>query len=143
MQSKEHWNSIYTSKSSDRVSWFQTHAKLSLQLINETGVLADASIIDVGGGASTLVDDLLDSGFSQITVLDLSAVALVAAQQRLGSRAQAVQWMEGNITEVQIAQDAYDVWHDRAVFHFLTRSEARRVGKECVSPCRSRWSPYH
>src|SRR3546814_3888048 len=72
MQSKEHWNSIYTSKSSDRVSWFQTHAKLSLQLINETGVLADASIIDVGGGASTLVDDLLDSGFSQITVLDLS-----------------------------------------------------------------------
>src|SRR3546814_14086389 len=84
MQSKEHWNSIYTSKSSDRVSWFQTHAKLSLQLINETGVLADASIIDVGGGASTLFDDLLDSGFSQITVLDLSAVALVAAQQRLG-----------------------------------------------------------
>src|SRR3546814_8507250 len=108
MQSKEHWNSIYTSKSSDRVSWFQTHAKLSLQLINETGVLADASIIDVGGGASTLVDDLLDSGFSQITVLDLSAVALVAAQQRLGSHAQAVQWMEANITEVQLAQDAYD-----------------------------------
>src|SRR3546814_10130112 len=70
MQSKEHWNSIYTSKSSDRVSWFQKHAKISLQLINETDVLADASIFDVGGGASTLVDDIFDSGFSQITVLD-------------------------------------------------------------------------
>src|SRR3546814_19548352 len=120
MQSKEHWNSIYTSKSSDRVSGFQTNAKLSLQLINETGVLADASIIDVGGGASTLVDDLLDSGFSQITVLDLFAVALVAAQQRLGSRAQAVQWMEASITEVQLARTAYDVCHVRAVFQFLT-----------------------
>lgn len=127
MQSKEHWEAVYTSKSSERVSWFQTHAKLSLQLINETGVLADASIIDVGGGASTLVDDLLDSGFSNITVLDVSATALAAAQQRLGSRAQAVQWMEVNITELQLPQDAYDVWHDRAVFHFLISTQERHA----------------
>src|SRR3546814_15303406 len=101
MQSKEHWNSIYTSKSSDRVSWFQTPAKLSLQLINETGVLADSSIIDVGSGASTLVEDLLDSGFSQITVLALSAVSLVSAQTRLGRLAQVVQLWEDTITEVK------------------------------------------
>ncbi len=132
MQSKEHWENVYTSKTSDRVSWFQTHAKLSLQLINETGVLTDASIIDVGGGASTLVDDLLDSGFSKITVLDLSATALATAQQRLGSRAQAVQWMEADITKIQLPQDAYDVWHDRAVFHFLTSPQERHAYVEQV-----------
>ncbi|HEY9280083.1 MAG TPA: class I SAM-dependent methyltransferase [Eoetvoesiella sp.] len=132
MQSKEHWDTIYTSKSSDHVSWFQTHAKLSLQFINETGLLADASIIDVGGGASTLVDDLLDKGFSKITILDLSATALAVAQQRLGSRSQTVQWMEANIVEVQLPQYAYDVWHDRAVFHFLTSPQERHAYVEQV-----------
>ena len=132
MQSKEHWETVYASKSSDRVSWFQTHAKLSLQLINETGALADASIIDVGGGASTLADDLLDKGFSKITVLDLSATALAVAQQRLGSRSQTVQWMEANIIEVQLPQYAYDVWHDRAVFHFLTSPQERHAYIEQV-----------
>ena len=132
MQSKEHWETVYASKSSDRVSWFQTHAKLSLQLINETGALADASIIDVGGGASTLADDLLDKGFSKITVLDLSATALAVAQQRLGSRSQTVQWMEANIIEVQLPQYAYDVWHDRAVFHFQTSPQERHAYIEQV-----------
>ncbi|MGX5660908.1 class I SAM-dependent methyltransferase [Castellaniella ginsengisoli] len=132
MQSKEHWDTVYASKSSDHVSWFQPHAKLSLRLIKETGVPADASIIDVGGGASTLVDDLLDSSFSNITVLDLSATAMTAAQQRLGSRACAVQWMEANITEVQLPKNAYDVWHDRAVFHFLISEQERHAYVEQV-----------
>lgn len=132
MQSKEHWEAIYTAKSSDHVSWFQTHAKLSLNLISETGVPTGASIIDVGGGASTLVDDLLDDGFSRITVLDLSAAAMAATQQRLGPRARAVQWMEANITEVRLPQDAYDVWHDRAVFHFLISPQERHAYVEQV-----------
>lgn len=125
MQSKEHWEAIYTSRPADGVSWFQKHAELSSQLIGETGVPTSASIIDVGGGASTLVDDLLDNGFSKITVLDLSATALAAARQRLGGRSYAVRWMQANILEVQLPKDAYDVWHDRAVFHFLTSAEER------------------
>jgi len=120
MRSKDHWEKVYSTKPADTVSWFQPHAELSLGLILDTGVGRDASIIDVGGGASTLVDDLLANGFTDVTVLDLSAAALAEARRRLGSRAAEVQWIEADITRADLPSGRYDVWHDRAVFHFLT-----------------------
>ena len=127
MQPKEHWEHIYATKSPGDVSWFQEHAELSLRLIRDTRVPLTAAIIDVGGGASTLVDDLLQSGYSQLTVLDVAASALAAAQRRLGARANALQWVEANITEASLPAHAYDVWHDRAVFHFLTSLHDRHA----------------
>jgi len=132
MQPKEHWEKVYETKPTDAVSWFQEHAEQSLRLIRETGVPLTASIIDVGGGASTLVDDLLDNGYQALTVLDLSGAALAAAQRRVGSRAQSVQWIEANITDARLAAHAYDVWHDRAVFHFLTSPADRHAYVEAV-----------
>ena len=120
MQSKEHWEQIYSTKPTNSVSWFQEHAELSLQLIRGTGVPLSASIIDVGGGSSTLVDDLLNSGYSALTVLELSTAALAIAQKRLGSRSSDVQWIEATITHAVLPINTFDVRHDRAVFHFLT-----------------------
>ena len=126
MQSKAHWERVYETKPTDAVSWFQVHADLSLQMIRQTGVDRTAAIIDVGGGASTLVDDLLAAGYDNLTVLDLSSAALAAASRRLGSvRSAKVGWVEANITEVELPVHAYDVWHDRAVFHFLTTPDER------------------
>ena len=125
MKSKEHWETVYSSKSSDAVSWFQEHAEQSLRLIKGTGVSLSAAIIDVGGGASTLVDDLLGNGYSNLTVLDLSAAALSAARLRLGSPSACVRWLEADVTNAELAVQAYDVWHDRAVFHFLTSAQDR------------------
>ncbi|CAB3787422.1 hypothetical protein LMG28688_02465 [Paraburkholderia caffeinitolerans] len=126
MQSKDHWNRIYTTKASTNVSWFQEHANQSVELIRQAGVAKDAALIDVGGGASTLVDDLLNDGYRNLTVLDLSDAALAVAQARLAEHAGAVSWIAGDITQVELPIHAYDVWHDRAVFHFLT-SEADRA----------------
>jgi len=125
MESKAHWEHIYRSKDVREVSWFQEHAAESVELIKNTGVGLEAKIIDVGGGASTLVDDLLDQGYSEITVLDISAAALRQSQNRLGQRASRVTWLELDITRAELAPDVYDVWHDRAVFHFLTNEADR------------------
>lgn len=125
MQSKDHWEKVYTTKATDAVSWFQTHAGLSLDLIKATGVSRDAAIIDVGGGASTLVDDLLANGYTDLTVLDLSASALAAARNRMGAKASDVRWIEADITKADLPAKQFDVWHDRAVFHFLTTPEDR------------------
>lgn len=127
MTSKAHWEEVYATKSPTAVSWFQPHAALSLQLIEQTGVPKDAGIIDVGGGASTMVDDLLDAGYSNLTVLDLSDAALAASRARLGSRADAVHWLVGDITQITLPEQAYAVWHDRAVFHFLTTEPQREA----------------
>lgn len=127
MENKEHWENVYTTKATDAVSWFQQHSEKSHAFIRRTGVPLTASIIDVGGGASTLVDDLLADGFFNLTVLDLSAAALKAAQNRLGVSADKVHWQEANITEVELPVHAYDVWHDRAVFHFLNSPEERQA----------------
>ena len=127
MTSKAHWEEVYATKSATAVSWFQPHAALSLQLIEQTGVPEDAGIIDVGGGASTLVDDLLDAGYSNLTVLDLSDAALAASRARLASRADAVHWLVGDITQITLPEQAYAVWHDRAVFHFLTTEPQREA----------------
>lgn len=123
---KTHWNGVYAHKAADSVSWFQPHAEHSLDLIARTGLGRDAAIIDVGGGASTLADDLLAGGHTDLTVLDLSAAALHAAQARLGEAANRVSWIEADITEVELPAQRYDLWHDRAVFHFLT-GEAQRA----------------
>ncbi|MGK0149622.1 class I SAM-dependent methyltransferase [Pseudomonas putida] len=120
MQDKTHWERVYTEKSADTVSWYQEHAASSVALVQRTGVTTTSAIIDVGGGASTLVDDLLKEGFSDITVLDLSAASLKVAQDRLGTQATAVQWLEADITRISLPAHRFDLWHDRAVFHFLT-----------------------
>lgn len=120
MQAKDHWENVYSTRQTDAVSWFQPHADLSLDLIKATGVDREAGIIDVGGGASTLVDDLIADGYTDLAVLDLSAAALDAARKRLGSQADRVEWIVADITKVELGEQRYDIWHDRAVFHFLT-----------------------
>jgi SAM-dependent methyltransferase len=120
MTSKNHWESIYASKAPVSLSWYQAHADDSFRLLQAAGLPLDAAIIDVGGGASTLVDDLLNLGYQRITVLDLSSAALAVTRERLGARAAAVQWLEADILTATLPEHAYDVWHDRAVFHFLT-----------------------
>jgi 2-polyprenyl-3-methyl-5-hydroxy-6-metoxy-1,4-benzoquinol methylase len=127
MQSKTHWEGIYASKPSDTVSWFQPHAEQSLRLIRASGVARTAGIIDVGGGASTLVDDLLNDGYTNLSVLDLSSAALAVAKARLHAHAAKVQWLEADITTVALPEAAYDIWHDRAVFHFLTDPADRQA----------------
>jgi len=126
MNTKPHWENIYQSKAPTRVSWYQEHSRLSLEYISRTGVNKTDQIIDIGGGASTLVDDLLTNEYKHINVLDISAAALRAAQQRLGARAKEVTWIEADITQAQLPDQFYDVWHDRAVFHFLTQPEDRQ-----------------
>ncbi|MDQ1315210.1 MAG: SAM-dependent methyltransferase [Pseudomonadota bacterium] len=116
---RQHWETVYGSKAVDQVSWFQPHAASSLRLIEECAG-KDAHIIDVGGGASVLVDDLLDAGYRNLTVLDLAESALAASRARLGERARSVQWIAADIIHAELPAARYDVWHDRAVFHFLT-----------------------
>lgn len=127
MERKAHWESVYAAKAQTDVSWYQPHAAKSLELIRRTGVDPSAHVIDVGGGASTLVDDLLAEGFRNLTILDVSSAALDSAKQRLGaSAANEVAWLEADITQAALPRHHYDVWHDRAVFHFLTGAEDRR-----------------
>jgi SAM-dependent methyltransferase len=114
-----HWENVYATKGEKEVSWFQENPAPSLELIALTGLSDDAAIIDVGGGASRLVDDLIARKFRQPTVLDLSGAALDAAKRRLGDRATDVQWVVADITKWEPIQ-TYDLWHDRAAFHFLT-----------------------
>lgn len=122
---KRHWEHIYATKPADRVSWYQAHAEQSLRLIRDSGVSRSAAVIDVGGGASTLVDDLVDAGYSNVTVLDLSAAALGTARARLGTNSGGVDWIEGDISRVPLPHHGYDLWHDRAVFHFLVDANDR------------------
>lgn len=120
MELKTHWEQVYQTKDSTQVSWYQPHLQRSLQMIERTGIEKSARIIDVGGGSSTLVDDLLASGYGQVTVLDISGAAIRVAQERLGALADRVTWLEADITRAMLPPNHYDVWHDRAVFHFLT-----------------------
>jgi SAM-dependent methyltransferase len=123
---QEHWDRVYRTKRSDAVSWFQPHLETSLALIRQTGIAEDAPILDVGGGASTLVDDLIAAGYSDVTVLDLSEAALEAARNRLGPRASRVSWLAGDATRAVLPPSHFQVWHDRAVFHFLIDPDDRR-----------------
>ena len=119
-----HWENVYTSKGENEVSWFQESPAPSLALIAEIGAVPSSGIIDVGGGASRLVDHLIDRGFLDITVLDLSSAALEAAKSRLGKRAGHAQWLAADATTWQPSR-SYDIWHDRGAFHFLTEERDR------------------
>ena len=122
---KAHWQKVYQEKSSSDVSWYQKEPKLSLELIHRTGVSKGEAIIDVGGGASVLTDHLCKDGFTNISVLDISANALAVARKRLRDYEDNIEWLEADITEFSPPHQ-YSVWHDRAVFHFLTDASDRK-----------------
>ena len=122
---KRHWQKIYRGKSSREVSWFQKKPERSLALIRRSGVGLEAPIIDVGGGASTLAEHLYREGYTRISVLDISRQALECDRERLGKEVAAIEWYEADITEFSPPHD-YALWHDRAVFHFLTAEADRK-----------------
>jgi len=127
MDPKTHWEKVYNTKAPNEVSWYQPHLETSLALINRAAGASSASIIDVGGGESTLVDDLLARGYPNITILDISQTAIDVTKERLKELADRVQWIVGDVTRLELPRGTYDVWHDRAVFHFLTGTEERRA----------------
>jgi SAM-dependent methyltransferase len=124
MSNAAHWENVYQTKQADAVSWFRPHLETSLLLLDRCDVPRTASIVDAGGGASTLVDDLVARGFTNVTVADLSPTALATARARLQGRVGA-RFVEGDVTTPLFAEQSVDVWHDRAVFHFLTDDVAR------------------
>lgn len=125
MTTKAHWESVYQSKATHEVSWYRPHLDVSLRLIEAAAPDRASAIIDVGGGEATLVDDLVRRGYRDVTVLDVSQVAIDVAKRRLGAAAASVNWITGDITQIELATARYDLWHDRAVFHFLTDAEDR------------------
>ena len=137
MSHQAHWDNIYTTKDAQSVSWYRPHLDQSLALLSGLGIGLDARILDVGGGASTLVDDLLAQGFRHVTVLDIAPSALATAQARLGDAARRVAWLQADATQVTLPPASVDVWHDRAVFHFLTDAmdRARYVERLRLALC--------
>jgi SAM-dependent methyltransferase len=123
---KSHWEQVYASKAPDAVSWYAPHLNESLGYIRRAGVATGAAILDVGGGEATLVDDLLDAGYRKLAVLDLSERALEVCRTRLAQRAAQVSWLAADVLEHVFAPHSIDVWHDRAVFHFLTEPGHRQ-----------------
>ena len=120
-----HWEAVYETKAADAVSWYQPSAVRSLALVKDVAPERDARIIDVGGGASVLVDELLATGYGNITVLDIAQTALDQDKKRLGAAGNAVNWVAGDVCDVRLDSNTYDIWHDRAVFHFLTSANDR------------------
>jgi 2-polyprenyl-3-methyl-5-hydroxy-6-metoxy-1,4-benzoquinol methylase len=127
MDAKRHWENVYVAKAPGAVSWYRPHLETSLALIERAANARTAAISDVGGGESTLVDDLLLRGYQNITVLDVSQTAIDVTERRLGSATEQARWLVGDITEIELEQGAYAVWHDRAVFHFLIETEHRNT----------------
>src|SRR5260370_24510647 len=125
MNVETHWEKSYRARAQGAVSWYRPHLETSLALIEKAAPERRVSIIDVGGGESTLVDDLLAHGYQNITVLDVSQTAIDVTKKRLGPAAEGVQWVTADIVNGELATNAYDVWHDRAVFHFLTAMDQR------------------
>jgi SAM-dependent methyltransferase len=132
MNTQEHWETVFTSKLADQVSWYRPHLEISLELIERRAPDRSAAIIDVGAGESTLVDDLLARGYRDLAVLDVSHTAIDATRKRLGSVADRVRWIVGDITRADLPEGSFDVWHDRAVFHFLTDPGERRLYVDLV-----------
>lgn len=127
----QHWDEVYSQKVADQVSWYQRQPQPSLQWIQQLAPQRATKILDVGGGASLLVDALLDEGYSDLTVLDISTAALDTARQRLGEHSGAVRWIAGDIRSGELPPAAFDLWHDRAVFHFLVEpGDRRRYGEQ-------------
>jgi SAM-dependent methyltransferase len=126
MKPKNHWEHVYATKAPDAVSWYAPHLDDSLAYIRRTGVPKAAGIVDVGGGESTLVDDLLGAGYENVSVLDISPKALDVCRSRLGKQAAAtVTWLAADVLAHTFPPESVDVWHDRAVFHFLTEATQR------------------
>ena len=125
MNGREHWDAVYSRTAPTEASWYQPEARVSLGLIRRAAPDLCSPIIDVGGGASTLVDGLLDAGYRDICVLDVAATALALARERLGDRAARIGWIIADVLRAPLAANAFAVWHDRAVFHFLTDSADR------------------
>jgi SAM-dependent methyltransferase len=126
-----HWSRVYQTKAADSVSWYRPHLQVSLELLEEAGLSPASRVIDIGGGASTLVDDLLARGVADITVLDLSPEALAVSRERLGDRAPHVRWLAADLLHAELPEAAYDLWHDRAVLHFLTEpADVRRYASQ-------------
>ena len=125
MVNKQHWETVYQTKAADAVSWYRPHLDTSIDLIVEAVPDRDAAIIDIGGGEATLVDDLLAKGYRQLSVLDISQVAIEVAKQRLGMQAAQVTWLSANALKASLPKQHFDLWHDRALFHFLTATEQR------------------
>ena len=132
MDPRTHWETIYRTKDVHDVSWFQSEARRSLDLINRISPDRSAAIIDVGAGASVLVDNLLDAGYRDVSVLDLSEAALQISRDRLGPESARVKWMLADVLRVEFDESTYAVWHDRAVFHFLTHATDRQAYVEQV-----------
>ena len=126
MKNENHWSDVYQKKAFDSVSWYQPSPKPSLAAIEKLNIRNSVSIIDVGGGASTFVDHLIGRGWTDVTVLDIAAPALEVAKSRIGGSAAAVKWEVADITQWQ-PKRMFDVWHDRAVFHFLTDADHRQA----------------
>ena len=122
-----HWEAVYAQKDSTAVSWFRSRLDVSLELLEQSGLSVRSRVLDVGGGASTLVDDLVGRGVALVSVLDLSASALAVARERLGARAMEVAWIVGDITRVPLSAGSFTHWHDRAVLHFLTEGNDLRA----------------
>jgi len=127
MTQRDHWEDTYSNNAIEQLGWYAAHVETSVSWIVGLDLDQDAEIIDAGGGACTLVDDLLNERYQSVTVVDLSKRAMTLAQMRLGEKAKSVTWIEGDITSVPLAANRYDVWHDRAVFHFFTDSEQRQL----------------
>ena len=126
MYTKAHWDLVHSTRAPDTVSWYRPHLDTSLALIEHAGAGPSASIIDIGGGQSTLVSDLLARGYQNLTVLDISAAAIEKARERFGESADRIRWIAADVTQADLPASTYDIWHDRAVFHFLT-SQAQRA----------------
>jgi SAM-dependent methyltransferase len=132
MDARSHWEQVYATKDPEQVSWFRPHLERSLELIERAAPHRAASIVDVGAGQSTLLDDLLALGYGNITVLEISPTAMEALKERVGQAGRAIQWICGNVTEAVLPEASFDLWHDRALFHFLTEAEQRRSYVERV-----------
>ena len=126
MIQKDHWEQVYIDKPTEKLGWYEPHLQTSLAWIKELSLAADAPIIDVGGGTSTLVDDLLVAGYRSVTVLDISEKALSLTKARVSNKAELVTWLCGDIALVNLPAHYYELWHDRAVFHFLIEPEQQR-----------------
>jgi SAM-dependent methyltransferase len=125
MNRDHHWENVYKTKSPEEMSWYEPHLATSLEWTLEAASSNSSSIIDVGGGASTLADDLHERGFRSLTVLDISPTAIARSQERLGDAAGDIDWIVGDVTRCSLPVAAFDIWHDRAVFHFLTEQKEK------------------
>jgi len=129
---RDHWDEVWDRADPDRVSWFEQRPEVSLRLIETSGVGREAAVIDVGGGSSLFTRQLLEAGFQDLTVLDISSSGLAAARQRLGPRASEVEWVEADVRRLEPSR-TWDLWHDRAVFHFLTEAEDRAAYRQALN----------